>query len=288
MLNDGQWSEPRREDGKPFRSLVRKVDSEIAVDDRASSVPASGSNPQARYEVEATYRLRGERRAGRARVGERLPTRSPHCPQPSTGAPSGFPRLAVPSRVRRTTSRRSNSMSAGGPAEPASRSTGPPATGSQGGHVPRRFLRSATLWRSSWTFVWRMRASSPSSSRLSSFGMTDLSLPDMSPTRQSSIFLRGSASWARPELAGDLLSPRDSGTYLLSVGLYSKLDLNATSIRSEVYDYFDRSYEFRVVGNPALHNEIVRHPGRWRIEGRDPPMLDSVKASEGAHEIELT
>ena len=121
MLNDGQW-EPRREDGKPFRSLVRKVDSEIASTIGHLLFRLWFFYPQARYEVEVTYRLRGS--AAQVGVGrERLPTRSPHCPQPSTGAPSGFPCCRHPSIVRRTTSRRSNSMSAGGPAEPASRST---------------------------------------------------------------------------------------------------------------------------------------------------------------------
>ncbi|HEY3921240.1 MAG TPA: ABC transporter ATP-binding protein [Gaiellaceae bacterium] len=55
-----------------------------------------------------------------------------------------------------------------------------------------------------------------------------------------------------------------NGDYRLSLGLYRKLDLNDLE-PSEFYDYFDRSFEFRVVGNPALHNEIVRHPGNWSI-----------------------
>ena len=54
------------------------------------------------------------------------------------------------------------------------------------------------------------------------------------------------------------------GTYLLSVGLYRWLDLNNT-VSSEYYDYFDRSFEFQVTGNPPLHNEVFRHPGGWTV-----------------------
>ena len=53
-----------------------------------------------------------------------------------------------------------------------------------------------------------------------------------------------------------------NGSYLISVGLYRKLDPEDQE-PSEFYDYFDRSFEFRVVGNPPLHNELVRHPGAW-------------------------
>jgi len=56
-----------------------------------------------------------------------------------------------------------------------------------------------------------------------------------------------------------------NGTYLVSVGLYSKLD-SADIEPSEFYDYYDKSFEFRVVGNPTMHNELVLHPGRWTIE----------------------
>ena len=56
-----------------------------------------------------------------------------------------------------------------------------------------------------------------------------------------------------------------NGTYLLSIGLYQKLDL-ADIEPSSVYDYYDRSFEFTVTGSPSLHNEIVRHPGSWRLE----------------------
>jgi len=54
------------------------------------------------------------------------------------------------------------------------------------------------------------------------------------------------------------------GSYLLSVGLYRWLDLNNT-LASEYYDYFDRSFEFGVTGNPPLHNEVFRHPGTWTV-----------------------
>jgi lipopolysaccharide transport system ATP-binding protein len=53
-----------------------------------------------------------------------------------------------------------------------------------------------------------------------------------------------------------------NGTYLLSVGLYQELDIGNT-ISSTLYDYFDRSFEFVVTGNPPLHTEAFRHPGTW-------------------------
>jgi hypothetical protein len=55
-----------------------------------------------------------------------------------------------------------------------------------------------------------------------------------------------------------------NGTYLLSVGLYKFLDVNNTTY-SESYDYFDRSFEFTVTGNPPLHDEVFRHPGEWTV-----------------------
>jgi lipopolysaccharide transport system ATP-binding protein len=55
-----------------------------------------------------------------------------------------------------------------------------------------------------------------------------------------------------------------NGTYLLSVGLYKELDVNNT-LSSEIYDYFDRSFEFTVAGNPPLHDEVFRHPGEWTV-----------------------
>jgi lipopolysaccharide transport system ATP-binding protein len=55
-----------------------------------------------------------------------------------------------------------------------------------------------------------------------------------------------------------------NGSYLLSVGLYKFLDVNNTAY-SEIYDYFDRSFEFTVTGNPPLHDEVFRHPGEWTV-----------------------
>jgi lipopolysaccharide transport system ATP-binding protein len=53
-----------------------------------------------------------------------------------------------------------------------------------------------------------------------------------------------------------------NGAYLLSVGLYQELDIGNT-LSSTLYDYFDRSFEFAVTGNPPLHTEAFRHPGSW-------------------------
>jgi hypothetical protein len=58
-----------------------------------------------------------------------------------------------------------------------------------------------------------------------------------------------------PLLLGD-------GTYLLSVGLYQELDVR-NNLSSTLYDYFDRSFEFVVTGNPPVHTEAFRHPGTW-------------------------
>ncbi len=53
-----------------------------------------------------------------------------------------------------------------------------------------------------------------------------------------------------------------NGTYVMSVALYHTLDINDVE-PSKFYDYFDKSFEFQVVGNPPVHNELVRHPGAW-------------------------
>jgi lipopolysaccharide transport system ATP-binding protein len=58
-----------------------------------------------------------------------------------------------------------------------------------------------------------------------------------------------------------------NGTYLLSVGLYQDLDVG-NSLSSTLYDYFDRSFEFVVTGNPPLHTEAFRHPGTWSTQVR--------------------
>jgi lipopolysaccharide transport system ATP-binding protein len=56
-----------------------------------------------------------------------------------------------------------------------------------------------------------------------------------------------------------------NGTYLLSVGLYQELDVR-DALSSTLYDYFDRSFEFVVTGNPPLHTEAFRHPGTWSTQ----------------------
>ena len=85
---------------------------------------------------------------------------------------------------------------------------------------------------------------------------------------------------ARLDLSPLLLG---NGTYLLSLGLYRKLDV-ADVEESEFYDYLDKSYEFQVVGNPVLHNELVRHPGSWSLvtrEGGAPQPLRTLEAVAG-------
>ena len=63
-----------------------------------------------------------------------------------------------------------------------------------------------------------------------------------------------------------------NGSYLLTVGLYKDLDVNNT-LSSEVYDLFDRSFEFSISGSPPLHDEVVRHPGSWSVMRADASEL---------------
>jgi lipopolysaccharide transport system ATP-binding protein len=90
---------------------------------------------------------------------------------------------------------------------------------------------------------------------------------------------RGDRLTARLDLGPLMLG---DGSYLLSVGLYQELDINNT-LSSTIYDYFDRSFEFMVTGNPPLHTEAFRHPGRWevvRVERDDeaPAVPDQTEA----------
>jgi lipopolysaccharide transport system ATP-binding protein len=68
-----------------------------------------------------------------------------------------------------------------------------------------------------------------------------------------------------------------NGTYFISLGLYSRLDIDDIE-PSEFYDYFDKSFEFQVIGNPRLHSELVRHPGSWRITAARPESAPPVSS----------
>jgi lipopolysaccharide transport system ATP-binding protein len=72
-----------------------------------------------------------------------------------------------------------------------------------------------------------------------------------------------------------------NGQYLLSVGLYKQLDVNDT-LTSEIYDYFDRSFEFAVTGNPPLHDEVFRHPGEWSVSLSDSGRAVGAPRSPGS------
>jgi lipopolysaccharide transport system ATP-binding protein len=72
----------------------------------------------------------------------------------------------------------------------------------------------------------------------------------------------GDRAEARLDLSPLLLG---NGTYILTVGLYRTLDPHDAET-AEYYDVLDRSYEFRVTGNPALHNELLVYPSRWSLE----------------------
>ena len=59
------------------------------------------------------------------------------------------------------------------------------------------------------------------------------------------------------------LGPLCSGTARTCSGRpLQELDVGNT-LSSTLYDYFDRSFEFVVIGNPPLHTEAFRHPGEW-------------------------
>jgi lipopolysaccharide transport system ATP-binding protein len=55
-----------------------------------------------------------------------------------------------------------------------------------------------------------------------------------------------------------------NGDYLLSVGVWAHVD-PAHIEPSTYYHNLDRSFKFRVTGNPPMNNELFVHPGTWRI-----------------------
>ena len=60
-----------------------------------------------------------------------------------------------------------------------------------------------------------------------------------------------------------------NGDYLLSVGVWAQVDPSHIE-PSSYYHNLDRSFKFRVTGNPPMHNELFVHPGTWRIEREQP------------------
>ena len=55
-----------------------------------------------------------------------------------------------------------------------------------------------------------------------------------------------------------------NGDYLLSVGMWAQVD--PTHIEpSSYYHNLDRSFKFKVIGNPPMYNELFMHPGTWRL-----------------------
>ncbi len=79
--------------------------------------------------------------------------------------------------------------------------------------------------------------------------------------------------------------PLGNGIFIVSVGLYKTLDPYDAEI-AEYYDIVDRSFEFRVTGNPPLHNELVVYPGSWSVEQvtDDMAAAASVAAEAGGRE----
>ena len=53
-------------------------------------------------------------------------------------------------------------------------------------------------------------------------------------------------------------------TYVFSVGLYRKLDIDGVE-PPERYDAIDRGFEFRVFGREANYRALVQHPGHWEV-----------------------
>jgi lipopolysaccharide transport system ATP-binding protein len=52
--------------------------------------------------------------------------------------------------------------------------------------------------------------------------------------------------------------------YVFAVALYKSLDINDIE-PSPYYDLLDQSFQFKVVGTPALERGIFRHPGTWTV-----------------------
>jgi homopolymeric O-antigen transport system ATP-binding protein len=66
-----------------------------------------------------------------------------------------------------------------------------------------------------------------------------------------------------------------NGEYFLSAGMWAHVD--PTHIEpSNYYHHYDRSFPFKVTGNPPMHDEMFVHPASWRF--------GKVVASPGAHE----
>lgn len=53
-------------------------------------------------------------------------------------------------------------------------------------------------------------------------------------------------------------------TYVFSVGVYRKLDIDAVE-SPERYDAIDRGFEFKVYGREANYRALVQHPGHWEV-----------------------
>lgn len=56
-----------------------------------------------------------------------------------------------------------------------------------------------------------------------------------------------------------------NGNYVFALALYHSLDRSGVE-PPELYDLIDRSYEFQVIGVPALETAIFEHPGVWSVE----------------------
>jgi lipopolysaccharide transport system ATP-binding protein len=55
-----------------------------------------------------------------------------------------------------------------------------------------------------------------------------------------------------------------NGDYMLSVGMWEHVDPEHLE-PSTYYHHLDRSYRFRIVGNPPMHDELFMHPGSWHV-----------------------
>jgi lipopolysaccharide transport system ATP-binding protein len=69
-----------------------------------------------------------------------------------------------------------------------------------------------------------------------------------------------------------------NGDYLLSVGMWANIDPDHVE-PSTYYHHLDRSYTFRIVGNPPMHDELFVHPGSWRMKLLSKPALKPEVAS---------
>jgi len=68
-----------------------------------------------------------------------------------------------------------------------------------------------------------------------------------------------------------------NGDYLLSIGMWAHVDPRHIE-PSSYYHHLDRSFRFRVGGNPPMNDELFVHPGAWRLLSEHGATVESRQA----------